>query len=83
MPKVNVYVPEEMYEELRRRHLPVSQIAQEAFSKAITEDENPNAEWIARILARPRRRYSVTTEELMAAVDEEEDEDWDEHLGLT
>ncbi|HEY3736637.1 MAG TPA: hypothetical protein VGL26_04275 [Jatrophihabitans sp.] len=70
MPKISIYVPDAMYDELRRRHLPASQIAQAAFSKALAE--NANAAWIERMLARPiNDRITTSTEDLMDAVDEE------------
>lgn len=69
MPKVNIYVPDAMYDELRRRKLPISQLAQRAFAAAL--DDDANAEWIARARRRPMRPSRLTTEELMDAVDEE------------
>lgn len=65
MPKVNVYVPDEMYAELRRRDLPISQIAQRAFSTELAKASN--SEWIARARKRPLRRTAITTEDLMSA----------------
>lgn len=72
MPKVNIYVPDAMYDELRQRGLPISQLAQRAFAAALTE--NANAEWIARARRRPTRPSRISTEELMAAVDAEYDD---------
>jgi post-segregation antitoxin (ccd killing protein) len=72
MPKVNIYVPDAMYDELRRRELPISQLAQRAFAHAI--EQEANAEWIARARRRPIRACSISTEDLMSAVDSELEE---------
>lgn len=69
MPKVNIYVPDAMYDELRRRELPISKLAQRAFAAALQDDAN--AEWIARARRRPVRSSSISTEDLMDAVDAE------------
>jgi len=72
MPKISIYVPDELYAELRRRELPVSQLAQQAFAAALADDANRS--WIARAQRRPIRTGGISTEELMQAVDEEFDE---------
>lgn len=69
MPKVSIYLPDELYAEAKRQSLPLSQVAQDAFEAALTEKRN--TQWIASARARPVRTTSLTTEELMAAVDEE------------
>lgn len=69
MPKVNIYVPDAMYDELRKRKLPMSRLAQHAFSAAL--DEQENAAWIARARRRPIRPSGTSTDELMKAVDSE------------
>ncbi|MCL2781080.1 MAG: hypothetical protein FWD74_06260 [Actinomycetia bacterium] len=69
MPKVSIYVPDVMYDEARRRELPLSQLAQRAFADAMANDANQ--EWIARARRRPVRATAVGTDELMAAVAEE------------
>lgn len=69
MPKVSIYLSDELYAEAKRQNLPLSQVAQEAFEAALIEKHN--AQWIATARARPVRATSLTTEELMAAVDEE------------
>lgn len=69
MPKVNIYVPDEMYKELRRRDLPLSQIAQRAFGGAL--EKAANDEWIARARRRAIRPSSISTDDLMQAVDED------------
>lgn len=68
MPKVSIYLPDSMYDELRRRELPISQLAQRAFAAALNDDAN--ATWIARARKRPTRPTSVSTEDLMDAVDD-------------
>lgn len=69
MPKVNIYVPDAMYEELRRRELPISRLAQQAFSAALADDVN--TAWIARARERPVGSERISTEELMESVDDE------------
>lgn len=69
MPKVTIYVPDEMYAELRRRQLPISQLAQRSFSAALADNEN--ADWIARAAKRPVRPAAISTEDLMSGVDED------------
>ncbi len=69
MPKISIYVPDAMYDEIRRRELPLSQLAQHAFAAALASDAN--AAWIAGARRRPVRSTAVSTEDLMAAVDTE------------
>lgn len=69
MPKVSIYLPDELYAEAKRQGLPLSQVAQEAFAAALTGEHN--AQWIAAARARPLRDSALSTEDLMAAVDED------------
>jgi post-segregation antitoxin (ccd killing protein) len=69
MPKLSIYVPDSMYDELRRRQLPISQLAQRAFAAALNDDAN--ATWIAQARKRRARPASVSTEDLMDAVEDE------------
>ncbi|MBM7516709.1 type II toxin-antitoxin system CcdA family antitoxin [Nocardioides nitrophenolicus] len=67
MPKVNIYVPDALYDELRRTELPISSIAQQAFRDAL--DARANADWIAAARARaPRTSHLVDTTALMDEV---------------
>lgn len=58
-----------MYDQLRARELPISKLAQNAFADALARDEN--AAWIAAARARPLRATAISSEALMAEVDEE------------
>lgn len=70
MPKVTVYLPDELYREARERKLPLSSLAQEAVERAIREDSN--ARWIERMRARPPRvGKRIDTAALMDEVREE------------
>jgi post-segregation antitoxin (ccd killing protein) len=69
MPKVSIYIPDALYSEIRRRELPLSQVAQRAFAQALADDRNQG--WIAAARRRPARTTTITTEELMADVDAE------------
>lgn len=68
MPKVSVYLPDELYAEVRRHDLPISAIAQEALSAALRA--TANADWINRAQQRPVRADLVyAPAELMSEVD--------------
>lgn len=70
MPKISIYVPDDLYAELRRQNLPISTLAQDAFRDAL--DSRHNREWIARARQRPARSSSaVGTAEIIAAVRDE------------
>jgi post-segregation antitoxin (ccd killing protein) len=67
MPKVSVYLPEELYREVKERRLPLSALTQEAIERSL--DIERNREWVAAVRARPRRANVQTSmEELMDAV---------------
>ena len=66
---MSIYVPDEMYQQLRRREVPVSQVAQRAFAEELRGQAN--RAWIDRAGERPGRVSSWSTEDLMAAVDED------------
>lgn len=69
MPKVSIYIPDSLYDEIRQRGLPLSQVAQRAFRDALSTDSN--AEWIAAARRRPVKTSTIDTETLMDAVDAE------------
>ena len=70
MPKVSVYLPEELYRRARELGLPLSALTQAAIEREIERD--PNADWIQRVQARPARSDAqLDTSELMAAVRED------------
>ena len=58
-----------MYDEMRRRGLPLAQLAQRAFAEALSADENSS--WIAAAWRRPATPSAISTEALMSEVDEE------------
>ncbi len=66
---MTIYVPDAVYDQLRARRLPLSQLAQRAFTEALARDSN--AAWIAAARARPLRETGISSEALMAQVDEE------------
>lgn len=53
MPKVSVYLPDELYEQVRRRGISVSTVSQEALRGELREQTN--ADWIERVRTRPAR----------------------------
>lgn len=71
MPKVGVYLPDELYAKARELGVSLSAVTQEALERRIAEASV--SQWLTGQLTRPPRRtaVSVTTEELMDAVDEE------------
>lgn len=72
MPVISVEVSAELYAELTRRKLPVSQIAQRAFAAAVAGDAaGDNRDWVTRARRRPVRASAISTEDLTRAVDEE------------
>jgi len=73
MPKVSVYLPDDLAAEVRRRGLPLSSLAQEAVQAAIRDEDT--AAWVARIRDRgPVVSGDVDLAALMAAVRDELEE---------
>ena len=70
MPKVSVYLPDELYRRARELGLPLSALTQAAVEREIARD--PNADWIERVRARPARTDAeFDTSALLAAVRED------------
>ncbi|MBO0874561.1 MAG: type II toxin-antitoxin system CcdA family antitoxin [Pseudonocardia sp.] len=70
MPKVSVYLPDELYREAKAKGLPISALAQEAIERALRD--NQREEWVARVRARPRRVNTIIdTAAIMDEVREE------------
>ena len=70
MPKVSVYLSDDLYRRAKERSLPISSIAQQAIEAAL--QPRNGEEWAARMRARPpvaRRDFDIS--ELMAAVRDE------------
>jgi len=57
MPKVSIYVPDALYDEVRRRSIPLSTVAQRAFEDAVRADRNHA--WIAAARERVSRTSQV------------------------
>ena len=53
MPKVSVYLSDELYREARARELPLSALTQKAVEEALAAAQTD--EWVERVRARPRR----------------------------
>lgn len=73
MPKVSVYLPDELAAEVRRRELSLSSLTQHAVQEAsCTED---TAAWVGRMRARrPMVKGDVDVAAVMAAVRDEFEE---------
>lgn len=70
MPKVSIYVPDALYDEVRRKRIPLSAVAQRAFEDAV--DASANATWIAAARSRaPRTDRAVDVPELLDEVRDE------------
>jgi post-segregation antitoxin (ccd killing protein) len=70
MPKVSVYLPDELYEAARSHGLSLSRLTQQAIRAAI--DEAPNAAWLEQVRSRPPRcETEIDTSELLDEVREE------------
>jgi post-segregation antitoxin (ccd killing protein) len=57
MPKVSVYLPDELYRRARDRNLPLSALAQDAIEQALRRASLDD--WIALERGRPRRTTHV------------------------
>lgn len=68
MPKVSIYLSDELYRAARERGLSVSSVAQRALEGALRVDVN--RAWVARARARPAQP-PIDTTELMAEVRED------------
>lgn len=67
MPKVSVYLPDDLYRAAQDQGLPVSSLAQEAIARELRRRRNE--EWIAAVRRRaPRCREAVDTPDLMDQV---------------
>lgn len=53
MPKVSVYLPDELYRAAQARKLPLSALAQDAVERALRRSDRQD--WVARVRSRPRR----------------------------
>jgi post-segregation antitoxin (ccd killing protein) len=70
MPKVSVYLPDDLYRRARDRGLPLSRLTQAAVERALEEDANEA--WVDALLRRPpRATRDFDTAELMDQVREE------------
>lgn len=70
MPKVSVYLSQELYDRAKAHSLPISSLAQEAIVRALAHQNND--EWIKRMRSRPARVVGdVDTTALMAEVRDE------------
>lgn len=70
MPKVSVYLPDDLYDEVRRRGLPLSALTQQALRRELAGDTQ--RAWIARMRAHVTTEApATTTEDLMEAVADE------------
>jgi post-segregation antitoxin (ccd killing protein) len=70
MPKVSVYLPDELYRRARERGLKLSALTQAALEEALRDDAN--GPWIDAQRQRPRRVTSdFDTTELLGAVRDE------------
>ena len=70
MPKVSVYLPDDLYRAAQERKLPLSALTQQAVEQALRTSELK--EWVARVRARPRR--CDITVDTAALLDEVRDE---------
>lgn len=57
MPKVSIYLPDDLYAEVREQGIPMSSVAQRALEDALRAGKN--AAWIARAAQRPLRTARV------------------------
>jgi len=70
MPKVSVYLPDDLYRRAKEHDLPISKLAQEAITDAL--DGKPNEAWLHRMRERlPGKARAFDTSALMDEVREE------------
>jgi post-segregation antitoxin (ccd killing protein) len=70
MPKVSVYLPDDLYREARERRLPISLLAQQALEAALRHQRTE--QWVERVRARqPRVSQRVDTAALLGQVRDE------------
>ena len=70
MPKVSVYLPDELYREARMRQLPLSSLVREAVERALQNSDRQ--EWVVRVRSHPRRHDgAIDTASLLCSVREE------------
>lgn len=69
MPKVNIYLPDELYSRARERSLPLSALAQRAVEQALAQSELQA--WISRRQGRSRRAVEVDSAALLREVRDE------------
>lgn len=53
MPKVSVYVPDDLYAAVRKHRIPISTVAQHALEAEVRRQAN--VDWVAGVRARPPR----------------------------
>lgn len=70
MPKVSVYIPDDLYDAVRRHGISISTVSQKALQMELRRQTN--IDWAERIRTRPRRvQSSVDTSALLADVRDE------------
>lgn len=69
IPKVSVYLPDDLYREARDRALPISALAQEAIRAAVAADRNQR--WIERARKSRQDIAPIDTSALLVDVREE------------
>jgi len=70
VPKVSIYLPDELYREARMRQLPLSSLVQEAVERALRNLDRQ--EWVLRLRSRPRRHEgAIDTALLLSSVRED------------
>lgn len=72
MPKVSVYLPDELYARAREEGLKLSELTQAAVAEELKRA--PNRAWIRRVTSRPKRfEGTIDTAALLAEVRDEFD----------
>lgn len=69
MPKVSIYLPDDLYDAVRRHGLPVSSVAQKALEAAVAQQGT--RAWVDQARRRPIRHTALDTSTLLAEVRDE------------
>lgn len=70
MPKVSIYLSDELYQQAKARELPLSSLAQQAIAQALATSRIQ--EWVASVRSRsPRHHRPIDTTALLAQARQE------------
>jgi post-segregation antitoxin (ccd killing protein) len=70
MPKVSVYIPDDLYDAARKHGISISTVSQKALKQELRQ--HANTDWVERVRNRPPRVHArIDTSELLGDVRDE------------